>query len=105
MVNCCCPTNLSVQDAGSRLRAGASALHAHATTSQFFFAQLAQLQQHWNLKRSQPGGRGHFQIDIALPLGRQWQLHRKEQQPDTLIDIIQVLHMWLISNTVEYSVE
>ena len=84
--------HLVVQDAGSRLRAGASALKAHASTSHFFFAQLAQLQQHWNLKRSQPGGPGHFQIDVALPMGRQWQLHRNEQQPDTLIDVIQVRH-------------
>ncbi len=52
--------------------------------------QLGQLQQHWNLKRSPPGSAGHFQIDVALPLGPQWQLHRKEQQPDTLIDVIQV---------------
>lgn len=86
-----CTTNLVVQDAGRRLRAGASALKSHASTSQFFFAQLAQLQQHWNLKRSPPGGPGRFQIDVALPLGRQWQLHRSTQQPDTLIDVIQVL--------------
>ncbi|KAL3138519.1 hypothetical protein ABBQ32_006303 [Trebouxia sp. C0010 RCD-2024] len=78
-----------LKDAGRRLRAGASALKSHASTSQFFFAQLAQLQQHWNLKRSPPGGPGRFQIDVALPLGRQWQLHRSTQQPDTLIDVIQ----------------
>ena len=52
--------------------------------------QLGQLQQHWNLKRSPPGSAGHFQVDVALPLGPRWQLHRKEQQPDTLIDVIQV---------------
>lgn len=91
--NGCSTSNLSVQDAGSRLRSGVSALKAHASTSQFFFAQLAQLQQHWNLQRSQPGGRGHFQIDVALPMGRQWQLHRNEQQPDTLIDVLQVMQM------------
>ena len=86
-----CTINLVVQDAGMRLRAGASALKGHARTSQFFFAQLARLQQHWNIKRSPAGRPGHFQIDVALPLGRQWQLHRSTQQPDTLIDVIQVL--------------
>ena len=81
---------MTVQDAGSRLRKGASALTAQLQKSQFFFAQLAQLQQHWNLKRSQPGGPGLFQIDVALPLGEHWQLHRKDEQSNTLVDVIQV---------------
>ncbi|KAL0051100.1 hypothetical protein WJX82_001902 [Trebouxia sp. C0006] len=78
-----------LKDAGSRLRRGATALKARSATNHLFFVQLGQLQQHWNLKRSPPGSAGHFQIDVALPLGPRWQLHRKEQQPDTLIDVIQ----------------
>ncbi|DBA71121.1 TPA: hypothetical protein ACH3X2_011531 [Trebouxia sp. C0005] len=78
-----------LKDAGSRLRRGSAALKARSVTDHLFFVQLGQLQQHWNLKRSAPGSAGHFQIDVALPLGSQWQLHRKEQQPDTLIDVIQ----------------
>ncbi|KAL0030853.1 hypothetical protein WJX77_009669 [Trebouxia sp. C0004] len=80
---------LKLKDAGSRLRRGAAALKARSATDHLYFVQLGQLQQHWNLKRSLPGSAGHFQIDVALPLGPQWQLHRKEQQPDTLIDVLQ----------------
>ena len=89
-LNGCCASDVVVQDAGSRLRKGASALKAQTTRSQFFFAQLAQLQQHWNIKRSQVAGARHFQIDVALPLGQHWQLHQQQQQPDTLVDVIQV---------------
>ena len=67
-------------------------MREHAAKQNFFAAQLAQLQQHWNLQRSQPGtgAMGPFQIDVALPLGHQWQLKRKEQQPDTVVDVLEV---------------
>ena len=67
-------------------------MRAHAAKHAFFFAQLAQLQQHWTLQRTQPGtgAAGAFQVDVALPLGRQWQLSRKEQQPNTIVDVVEV---------------
>ena len=67
-------------------------MRAHAAKHDFFFAQLAQLQHHWTLQRSQPGtgAAGPFQIDVALPLGRHWQLNRKEQQPNATVDVVEV---------------
>lgn len=81
-----------IQDAGSRLRQGAKAMRAHAGMHDFFFAQLAQLQQCWTVQRSQPGtgALGHFQVDVALPLKPHWQLNRKEQQPNAVVDIVKV---------------
>lgn len=64
-------------------------MRAHAAKHDFFFAQLAQLQQRWTLRRPQlgSGAAGPFQIDVALPLGPKWQLRRDEQQPYAIVDI------------------
>lgn len=48
------------------------------------------LQQQWTLQRAPPGAAGSFQIDVALPWGPHWQLKRKEQQPDAVVDVLQV---------------
>lgn len=80
---------LQLKDAGSWLRRGAAALKAHSSKDDYFFAQLAHLQQHWNIKRSYQGTGGNLQIDVALPLGHKWQLCRKEEQPDSMVDINQ----------------
>lgn len=67
-------------------------MRAHAAKHDFFFAQLAQLQQQWTLRRPQlgSGAAGPFQIDVALPLGPKWQLRRDEQQPNAIVDIAEV---------------
>ena len=76
-----------LQDAGRR-RPGTAQPAQQLDMDRAFHDRLTQMRRRWNVQQA---ATGQYHVDLAIPLGPQWQLTRGTEQPDSCVDLLQVL--------------